>query len=136
MRFAEASAREWDMGRALRFIVRERPGGDMLGIVGLENCQELHRSCELGYWLKPEVTGRGLMTEAARACLDFAFETVGAHRVRVAAATENHPSLRVIERLGFRYEGRAREAEWVDGRWLDHAVFAMLEADWRRDEAP
>ncbi|MFP6687076.1 MAG: GNAT family protein [Polyangiaceae bacterium] len=135
-RFAEASAREWDVGRALRFVMRERPGGDMIGIVGLENCQPLHRSCELGYWLREQATGRGLMTEAARTCLAFAFDTVGAHRVRVAAATENHPSLRVIERLGFRYEGRARQAEWVGGRWVDHAVFALLETDWRSHEAP
>ena len=38
-------------------------------------------------------------------------------------------SLAVIGRLGFRFEGIAREAEWCDGRWLDHAVFALLATD-------
>jgi ribosomal-protein-serine acetyltransferase len=49
----------------------------------------------------------------------------------VAAATDNHPSLAVIRRLGFRFEGIAREAERCNGRWLDHAVFGMLASDAR-----
>jgi ribosomal-protein-serine acetyltransferase len=58
---------------------------------------------------------------------------MGAHRVRVAAATDNHASLSVISRLGFRFEGIARQAEWCDGRWLDHSVFALLVTDLRGD---
>jgi ribosomal-protein-serine acetyltransferase len=69
------------------------------------------------------------MTEAARACMDFAFGRMGVHRIRCAAATDNHPSLRVISRLGFRFEGVARQAEFVGSRWLDHAVFARLAND-------
>ncbi|MCC6553896.1 MAG: GNAT family N-acetyltransferase [Polyangiaceae bacterium] len=128
-RFAEACAVDWDQGRALRFVIRERSHRALAGVVGLEACVHMHRSCELGYWLRREATGRGLMTEAARGALDFAFNQMGAHRVRVAAATDNHPSLSVIGRLGFHFEGIARQAEWCDGRWLDHAVFALLSTD-------
>ena len=128
-RFAEACANDWDQGRALRFIIRERGTRAVAGIVGLEACVHLHRSCELGYWLRKEATGRGLMTEAARACTEFAFSRMGVHRVKVAAATNNHASLRVISRLGFHYEGISRQAEWCDGRWLDHATFALLSTD-------
>ncbi|KYF51785.1 GNAT family N-acetyltransferase [Sorangium sp. So ce854] len=129
VRFAEACAADWDHGRALRFVIRERAHRTLAGVVGLEACVHLHRSCELGYWLRREATGRGLMTEAARAALGFAFNHMGAHRVRVAAATDNHASLSVIGRLGFRFEGIARQAEWCDGRWLDHSVFALLATD-------
>lgn len=129
VRFAEACASDWDQGRALRFVIRERAGHAVAGIVGLEACVHLHRGCELGYWLRKEATGRGLMTEAARGCVEFAFRHMGAHRVRVAAATDNHRSLQVIGRLGFRFEGIARQAEWCDGRWLDHASFALVASD-------
>ncbi len=131
-RFAEASAADWDSGRALRFAIRERSGGRLLGVVGLEACVEMHRSCDLGYWLRHEASRHGYMTEAASLCVDFGFSTIGTHRLRVAAATTNHPSLRVIGRLGFTFEGIARHAEWCDGRWLDHAVFSMLDFEWRR----
>jgi ribosomal-protein-serine acetyltransferase len=128
-RFTDACASDWDAGRAVRFTVRERASRTLIGIVGLEACVHLHRSCELGYWLRKEATGRGLMTEAARAALDFAFHQMGAHRVRVAAATENHKSLLVIGRLGFRFEGVLRQAEFCNQTWLDHAVFGMLSTD-------
>ncbi|AKT43356.1 GNAT family N-acetyltransferase [Chondromyces crocatus] len=128
-RFAEACASDWEHGRALRFVIRERAHRSFAGVVGLESCVHIHRSCELGYWLRRESTGRGLMTEACRAVLTFAFQQMGAHRVRVAAATDNAASLAVIGRLGFRFEGIARQAEWCDGRWLDHGVFALLATD-------
>jgi ribosomal-protein-serine acetyltransferase len=129
MRYAEACAIDWDAGRAARFAVRDRATGELYGVVGLDSCVHLHRSCELGYWLRREFTGRGLMTEAALACLGFAFQRMGMHRVRCAAATDNAPSLRVVSRLGFRFEGIARQAEWVGSRWLDHALFARLATD-------
>ena len=128
-RFAEACAMDWDAGRALRFCIREKSSAHLLGIVGLDSCVHLHRSCELGYWLRHDATGRGVMTQAAKACIDFAFERVGMHRIRCAAATDNFASLRVISRLGFRFEGISRQAEWVGSRWLDHAVFARLSSD-------
>jgi len=129
VRFAEACAADWDHGRALRFVIRERSSRTLVGIVGLESVVHLHRSAELGYWLRREATGRGLMTEASRGCLDLAYRRIGVHRVRCAAATDNHPSLHVIGRLGFKFEGISRQAEWCDGRWLDHASFAQLSTD-------
>jgi ribosomal-protein-serine acetyltransferase len=128
-RYAEACAADWDAGRAVRFGIRDRSTRALLGVVGLDSCVHLHRSCELGYWLRLDATGRGLMTEAALACTEFAIERLGVHRVRCAAATDNYPSLRVISRLGFRFEGLARQAEFVGGRWVDHAVFARLSTD-------
>ncbi len=128
-RFAEACAADWDQGRALRFSIRQRAGRSFLGVIGLEALIHMHRSAEVGYWLKRDATGRGLMSEACRATMDFAFRHVGVHRLKVAAATDNHASLSVIQRAGFRFEGVARSAEWCAGRWLDHALFAMLSTD-------
>jgi ribosomal-protein-serine acetyltransferase len=128
-RYAEACAADWDAGRAVRFGIRDRATQALFGVVGLDSCVHLHRSCELGYWLRLDVTGRGLMTEAARACVAFALERLTVHRIRCAAATDNYASLRVIARLGFRFEGIARQAEFVGGRWVDHAVFARLSVD-------
>jgi ribosomal-protein-serine acetyltransferase len=130
-RYADASALDWDHGRACRFAIREKKTGALAGVVGLEVFAHMHQSVELGYWLQREMTGRGYMTEASRALLTWAFSRVNVPRVRVAAATDNHASLNVIRRLGFRFEGIAREAERCHGRWLDHAVFALLVTDER-----
>lgn len=128
-RYAELSALDWDEGRACRFAVRDRTTRRLLGIVGLEQIVHLHRSADLGYWLRTDATKSGFMTEAVERVLGFAFDSLRAHRVRVAAATGNASSLSVIRRAGFRFEGVAREAEFCRGRWLDHAVFSLLRRD-------
>ncbi len=128
-RYAEASADDWDAARSCRFSIRERAGHKVLGVIGIEAMSHLHESAELGYWLTSDMCGKGIMTEAGRRLLDWAFGDVNVHRVRVAAATDNHASLGVIRRLGFRFEGIARQAERCHGRWLDHAVFALLVSD-------
>ena len=129
LRYADACALDWDAGRAVRFAIRDKKTRELVGVVGLDSCVHLHRACELGYWLRREATGRGLMTEAAQAAVDFAFQRMGVHRIRCAAATANVASLRVISRLGFRFEGISRQAELVGSRWLDHALFARLSTD-------
>lgn len=128
-RYAEASAADWDSARACRFAIRDRSTRRLLGVIGLENFAHLHENVELGYWLRVDAGRNGYMTEAGRAVLDWAFSHLNVHRVRVAAATDNHKSLAVIGRLGFRFEGIARQAERCHGRWLDHAVFALLVTD-------
>lgn len=134
LRYADASASDWDSGRATRLAIRERerPAGGIgrfLGVVGLENLVALHRRGDLGYWLRDDVVGQGLMTEACAGVLEFAFERMRVHRIHVAAATDNHRSLAVIRRLGFRMEGIARQAENCGGRWLDHVQFGLLTSD-------
>lgn len=127
--YAECSIDDWDAGRALRLTLRDRERNTLLGIVSLESANHAHLSLELGYWIRTDVAGQGLMTEAAAATVQWAFRAVGAHRVRVAASTENARSLGVIRKLGFSFEGVARHAELIMGRWLDHAVFAKLSTD-------
>jgi ribosomal-protein-serine acetyltransferase len=128
-RYAEASANDWDHARACRFTIRDHASRRFLGVVGLEALAHLHQSAELGYWLRADTTRRGVMTEAARAVIVWAFTRLNAHRIRVAAATDNYASLGVIRRLGFRFEGIARQAERCQGRWLDHAIFGLLATD-------
>jgi ribosomal-protein-serine acetyltransferase len=128
-RYAESCAEDWDMGRSLRFGIRANHNAQLLGIVSLDNCVHLHRNCDLGYWLETAAVGHGLMTEAATLCLGFAFGTLKMRRVRCAVAKDNARSLAVVKRLGFHLEGLARQAEFVGGRWVDHAVFSRLDTD-------
>ncbi|MBK6693244.1 MAG: GNAT family N-acetyltransferase [Myxococcales bacterium] len=128
-RYADASAQDWDAGRACRLAVRDRETQRFLGVVSLESMAHIHQNMDLGYWLRTDAVGAGYMTEAATETLRFCFRQLCAHRVRVAAATDNHPSQAVIRRLGFTFEGVARQAERVSGRWLDHAIFGMLVTD-------
>lgn len=85
------------------WAVEERLTGRFVGGVGLWHSIEWPE-LELGYWLVPEVQGRGYATEAARRAHDYAFAVVGADTLVSYIHPDNEPSKRVAERLGGRYE--------------------------------
>jgi RimJ/RimL family protein N-acetyltransferase len=89
------------------------------------------RTALIGYSMDPAYQGLGYATEAAGALVDRLFDRLHVHRVAATLDPENMASARVLERLGFRYEGRARKAAYVRGEWADDDRYAIL-ADERR----
>lgn len=88
------------------------------------------RATEIGYWLGKNATGRGLMTKAVRAMLDFVFHDLHLNRVGLIAEVTNVRSQAVAERLGFGFEGIKRDG-WINhDQYVDVAVYAMLASDW------
>jgi ribosomal-protein-serine acetyltransferase len=104
--------------------------GRIIGSIGFHRVDWLHRASGIGYWLAADAQGRGTMTLAVTALLDFAFQAWRLNRVEIRAATENRRSRAIPEHLGFQLEGTLRQAEFVSGRYLDHAVYSMLSAEW------
>jgi RimJ/RimL family protein N-acetyltransferase len=89
-------------GGWVQFTVEEREGGRLVGDVGISAIDGEPGVAKIGYTIAPAFQGRGYATEAVRALVDYAFETLGAERVRAFAAAENVPSLRVAEHVGLR----------------------------------
>jgi ribosomal-protein-serine acetyltransferase len=87
-------------------------------------------SAEVGYWLDVAFEGRGLVTRAVTAVLDHAFGPLGLHRVELQTTTNNTPSQRVAERLGFTQEGVLREAAAFPGERRDVVVHSLLAREW------
>jgi len=91
---------------------------------------------ELGYIFNPRHRGKGYCTEAARALVAHAFSCLGAHRVYAHCDPRNAASVRVLERLGMREEGRFRKKAFFrkDGEgtplWHDALTFAVLDEEW------
>jgi ribosomal-protein-serine acetyltransferase len=104
-------------------------GEEVAGTVGLNRYDELWRSCNLGYWIRSDLAGGGLATEASRAVVDFAFEQIGLNRLELVADVDNAASIRVAQKLGFRHEGIKREGAFVDGRGVDVHMFGLIASD-------
>jgi [ribosomal protein S5]-alanine N-acetyltransferase len=82
-------------------------------------------SAVIGYWVVPEVAGRGVTPTAVALVTDYLFSALGLHRAEIDIRPENVASLRVVEKLGFRYEGLKRNYIHINGAWRDHFVFAL-----------
>ena len=104
--------------------------GEFVGLVGLTHVSRRTRSGDLGYWLVSAAEGKGLVTRACAAMIDYAFTDLGLRRLEIKVAESNSRSRAVAERLGFTLEGTARKAEPVKGRWEDLLVFGLLRDEW------
>jgi [ribosomal protein S5]-alanine N-acetyltransferase len=87
------------------------------------------RSGSLGYWVSEHVAGRGIIPTAVALATDHCFEVLGLHRVEVNIRPENAPSLRVVEKLGFRDEGLRERYLHIGDEWCDHRSFALTTED-------
>jgi [ribosomal protein S5]-alanine N-acetyltransferase len=105
--------------------------GRFRGEVTLSSIQRGPFQCAfIGYWIDRDVAGQGYTPEAVVATLRYAFETLGLHRVEIAIIPRNTPSLRVVEKLDLRREGISERFLEIDGRWEDHARFAITSEEW------
>ena len=109
--------------------------GALIGDVVLFLRSKEHRQGEIGYLFHPDYGGRGYATEAASMLLRLGFEDYGLHRIIGRIDARNTASARVLERLGMRREAHFVQNEIVKGEWSDEVVYAMLEDEWRSQQA-
>lgn len=115
--------------QSLRWAIALRDGTAVVGTATLFSIDAQCRRAEIGYMLSQAQWGRGYMTEALTAVLDWGFDVFGLHRVEADVDPRNEPSLRLLERLGFVREGLLRERWIVNGEVCDTAFLGLLRGD-------
>ena len=113
--------------------ITDKDTGAMIGSLGLETDRFRPgiASKELGYWVAEEFWGQGLATEACQAALQYGFEELNLEIVGICTGPNNLRSQRVIEKLGFTYEGTHRHCYKIyDGTIRDSLTFSMTKAEW------
>jgi ribosomal-protein-alanine N-acetyltransferase len=117
-----------------RFAIVVRDTNRLCGGIGL-NLELPHDRAELGYWVGVPFWGNGYCTEAARALLHHGFERLGLRRIYASCFINNPASRRVLEKLGFQYEGCLRQHinKWNEYRDLEY--FGLLATEWRASRA-
>lgn len=116
------------------FLLVDKESGETIGDCGYHTLNKLHRRAEMGYGLRLEKDKqKGYMTEAMRAILDYGFEELGLHRVEALVAKYNTPSIRLLQRYGFSFEGTMREDYVVNGKNDDSDCYSLLKWEWKKD---
>lgn len=83
-------------------------------------------SAKLGYWIAEQYAGQGYIPLATAMLIDYLVSELEVHRIEINIRPENAASVRVVEKLGCRREGIARELLYVDGAWRDHVRYSLL----------
>ena len=115
---------DWNYG------ISDSADGSVLGAAGLHP-RRGPGALEIGYWIRSDVTGRGLGAEAAAALTRVAFEAHGVRRVEIRCDPNNVRSAAIPRRLGYRHETTlANDTLTPDGRPRDTMVWALAADDY------
>jgi len=129
------ACRAWDEGNGYAFGIFRKEDDQLIGRVNLSNVSRgAWQSCTIGYYLDQTENGKGYMTEAVRLAVDFAFKQAGLHRVQAAIMPHNMGSIRVVEKVGFWYEGLARYYLQINGKWEDHRIYSITQEGWPSEQ--
>jgi ribosomal-protein-alanine N-acetyltransferase len=116
--------------QAYAFLLFRKDDNALLGGITLTNVRRgVAQAGSMGYWVGAPFAAQGWMTRGVSALVPFAFDVLRLHRVEAACIPTNQPSIRLLERSGFKREGYAREYLCINGLWQDHLLYARLRGD-------
>lgn len=121
-----AYQRDRELGAAYPFFVFRASDDALTGGITLSNVRRgVAQMGSIGYWCGQPFTRQGLTLSAVRAMTDFAFRTLGLHRLEAACIPENGPSRTLLGKAGFAEEGYAKAYLKINGGWRDHVLFGL-----------
>ncbi|MDA9556039.1 GNAT family N-acetyltransferase [Vibrio sp.] len=100
--------------------------GHLVGVVTFNEINFDLKKVTIGYWISDQYQGKGIITKSCQALIDYAFDSLEMQKVEIRVATENYPSQKVCERLGFTLEGTIRNAEHLHGHIVDHQLYGLF----------
>lgn len=106
----------------------------VIGRIGLHHINMDNKIASIGYWITKDAQGKGIITKSCKKLISFGFNETNLHRIEIKAAVENLKSQAIPKKLNFIKEGILREAELVNGKYLDIVLFSMLENEWKEEE--
>lgn len=84
------------------------------------------KSCELGYWLAEKYWGKGIMTLATKNFCDFIFQNYDINRIDAEIFAENIASQKVLEKVGFKFEGLHKKKIYKYKKFMDARTYALI----------
>jgi RimJ/RimL family protein N-acetyltransferase len=99
------------------------------GTVGFHHADLRNDRTEIGYWLAPPFHGRGIASRAVDLALDAAFQFTSVNRIDAKVYPDNKASIKLLEKLGFYYEGLERDGIKFGSDYRDHRIYSLLRRD-------
>jgi len=123
--YIEGASNDFGKDGAYSFGVILKETGTLIGNIGIQ-CNNTHKTADMGYWIGKPYWGNGYMSEAAHAVLRFGFETLRLNKIHAIHFTDNPASGRVMQKVGMTYEGTRRQHYWRWGEFKDVALYGIL----------
>lgn len=119
----------WQHRKELYLLITLVETREIVGSISLFT-NEAHSKADVGYWIARDQWGRGFATEACEVFIEYAFETVNLNKLEATHLLGNPASGRVLEKLGFQYEGFQRQGYFKDSRFQDVVLYGFLKPEY------
>jgi RimJ/RimL family protein N-acetyltransferase len=113
-----------------QFIIIEKETQKIIGDLGIHFFDNENKQVEIGCTLNKNFQNKGYATESLKRVIDYLFKELSKHRIIASIDPENKNSIQLVERIGFRKEAHFVESLFINEKWVDDLIFAMIEKDW------
>ena len=131
----ETVKKQYSKKREIRWGITLNGSDTIIGTIGYFNFYPQDFQAEIGVILAKQYWRGGLMTEAVTAALTFGFKKMAFNRITSFIMPTNVAAIKLATKVGFRQEGILKECKFLNGRFYDLGVFALLKKDFLRDLA-
>ena len=116
------------------FVIVTLDKNEMIGTVGLERINDIHRTATLGIFIgNKEYWNNSYGTEAIRLILDYGFNYMNLHSVKLELLSFNERALKCYKKCGFKEAGRIRESRYINGKYYDTIFMDILKSEFKEN---
>jgi len=117
--------------KAFELGIELKESKEIIGMMSLMDIDYDNKNAEIGYWLGKKYWGKGIMKEAIKLILNFGFKKLNLVRIYARVMHPNIASAKLLERSGFKYEGRMRKTTLRRGKWMDDLRYSILNSEFK-----
>lgn len=127
----EFYSRIWNTRTGCWWKIVDNKTNEPVGACGMNGYQSMHEKAEIGYWLLPQHWKKGIMPEVLPVMIGHLFDKWPIWRLEAVIEAGNSASVKLSEKLGFKYEGTLRESEVKNGKRISLMLYSLLKSEWR-----
>ncbi len=126
----EENISNFDNKVGVNWVITLKESNETIGYMGIWRIDKPNNRGEIGYALKKDHWNQGIATEAAKTIINFAFRKMELHTIKANVNPDNIASHHLLTKLGFKKEAHFRQDYFFDGKYLDSAIYGLLNEDW------
>ena len=127
----EQELESFSKGDSVYWALILKKTNEFIGGAGFWRLIKEHFRAEIGYQLLPDYWRKGYSFEALKSIIQFGFEKMGLHSIEGNINPKNVPSIKLLEKLGFKQEAYFKENFYYNGKFLDSAIFSLIISNWK-----
>lgn len=124
--FIKKTKKEEEKGISYYFGIEHKVNGKLIGMINLVKIDKKNKNAEIGFWLAEEYQNKGLAKESLNLILDFGFKELKLERIEGRVFHKNRPAQKLLEKTGFKLEGRLRKKTFFKNQWFDDLIYGIL----------